>query len=178
MHTFDDVMRAFEKQTAYFIELIVSAYDLIDGAHAVHAPEPFVSALLDDCIERGLTRQEGGVRYNFSGIFGVGLASAADAMAAVKKVVFEDHSASLEELLSALKDDFAGEGELLAQCAEAPKFGNNNDYVDLIARNMGIYSVKKSFSIRACARILHPGATFRFNTRLFRRIDRSYAGRT
>lgn len=137
MHTFDDVMRAFEKQTAYFIELIVSAYDLIDGAHAVHAPEPFVSALLDDCIERGLTRQEGGVRYNFSGIFGVGLASAADAMAAVKKVVFEDHSASLEELLSALKDDFAGEGELLAQCAEAPKFGNNNDYVDLIARNIG-----------------------------------------
>ena len=137
MHTFDDVMRAFEKQAAYFIELIVRAYDLIDGAHAVHAPEPFVSALLDDCIERGLTRQEGGVRYNFSGIFGVGLASAADAMAAVKKVVFEDHSASLEELLSALKDDFAGEGELLAQCAEAPKFGNNNDYVDLIARNIG-----------------------------------------
>ena len=100
---FGGLMRAFESQVAYFVELIVRSYDLIDGAHAVHAPEPFTSVLLDDCVETGLTRQEGGVRYNFSGIFGVGLASAADAMAAVRRVVFDDKSATPEELLSAIK---------------------------------------------------------------------------
>jgi len=132
--SFDELMKAFDAQVAYFVKLIVRAYDLIDGAHAVHAPEPFTSALLDDCIASGLTRQEGGVRYNFSGIFGVGLASASDAMAAVRKVIFDDKSAKAEELLGALKDDFAGADELRKLCCGAPKFGNDDDYVDLIAR--------------------------------------------
>lgn len=131
---FGGLMRAFESQVAYFVELIVRSYDLIDGAHAVHAPEPFTSALLDDCVETGLTRQEGGVRYNFSGIFGVGLASSADAMAAVRRVVFDDKSATPEELLSAIKNDFAGAAKLKKLCEEAPKFGNDDDYADLIAR--------------------------------------------
>ncbi|MGN0883521.1 glycyl radical protein [Cloacibacillus porcorum] len=132
---FEELMVAFESQVAYFVELIVRAYDLIDGAHAAHAPEPFTSALLDDCIETGLTRQEGGVRYNFSGIFGVGLASAADAMAAVRKVIFDDGSASPEALLNALRDDFASAPELKKLCEAAPKFGNDDDYADLLARD-------------------------------------------
>jgi pyruvate formate-lyase/glycerol dehydratase family glycyl radical enzyme len=134
--SFDEVMRAFELQVAHFVELIVRAYDLIDGAHAVHAPEPFTSALLDDCIETGLTRQEGGVRYNFSGIFGVGLASTADAAAAVKKVVFDDKSVEPEELLSALKNNFDGAESVKELCEAAPKFGNDDDYTDLIARQI------------------------------------------
>lgn len=134
-HSFDELMRAFEGQVAYFVELIVRAYDLIDGAHAVHAPEPFTSALLDDCIETGVTRQAGGVRYNFSGIFGVGLASCADAMAAVRRTIFDDGSLKADELLSAVKDNFAGAERLRALCEAAPKFGNDDDYVDLIARD-------------------------------------------
>lgn len=133
---FERLMLAFKEQVAHFVRLIVDAYDMIDGAHAVYAPEPFTSALLDDCIETGLTRQEGGVRYNFSGIFGVGLASAADAMAAVKKVIFDEKSAMPDELLAALKNDFAGAGLLKERCAAAPKFGNDDDYVDLIAREV------------------------------------------
>lgn len=132
--SFDELMKAFDSQVAYFVSLIVRAYDLIDGAHAVHAPEPFTSALLDDCIETGLTRQEGGVRYNFSGIFGVGLASAADAMAAVRKLLFDDRSAAPEALLAALKNNFAGAEALKELCAAAPKFGNDDDYADLLAR--------------------------------------------
>ena len=133
---FTELQAAFDKQVAYFTELIVRAYDLIDGAHAAHAPEPFTSAMLDDCISTGVTRQAGGVRYNFSGIFGVGLGSAADAMAAVKKTVFDDKSVSPAEMLSALRDDFKNEGEVLRACEKAPKYGNDDDYADLIARDI------------------------------------------
>ena len=133
---FDDVMAAFETQVAHFIELIVRAYDNIDRAHAIYAPEPFTSALLDDCIEKGKSRQEGGVKYNFSGIFGVALASVADSLAAIKKVIFDDKSVSPEDLLLALKSDFTGADDIRELCCAAPKFGNDDDYVDLIARDV------------------------------------------
>lgn len=131
---FSDLTKAYEAQVAHFTKLIVDAYDLIDGAHAIHAPEPFMSCLLDDCIQRGITRQEGGTRYNFSGIFGVGLASVSDALASVKKLCFDEKSVTPSELLEALKDNFQGHDELRRRCQKAPKFGNDDDAVDLIAR--------------------------------------------
>jgi len=131
---FEDLKEAYKKQTAYFVKLIVDSYDLIDGAHAVYAPEPFISALLDDCLERGISRQAGGVRYNFSGIFGVALASLADSMAAVKKLCFETKSVKPNDLLDALRNNFNGAEDIRKLCVSAPKFGNDDDCVDLIAR--------------------------------------------
>lgn len=133
---FDDLMKAYEKQLAHFVGLIVEAYDLIDGAHAIYAPEPFISSLLDDCIERGLSRQAGGTRYNFSGIFGVGLASAADSMAALRKLCYDSEKVALDDMIDALKNDFQGAEEIRILCFKAPKFGNDDDYVDLIARDL------------------------------------------
>jgi len=133
---FDDLARAFEKQMSYFIGLIVKAYDLIDNAHALYAPEPFMSSMLDDCIERGLSRQAGGVRYNFSGIFGVGLASAADSMAAVRMLCFDRRLVSVETMLAALASNFDGYEEVRLLCERAPKFGNDDDYADLLARDI------------------------------------------
>lgn len=131
---FESLMSAFEKQVSYFVSLIVRSYDLIEGAHVAHAPEPFTSALLDDCIATGLTRQEGGVKYNFSGIFGVGLASVSDAMSAVKKLVFDEKMIDKNSLLDALKNNFCNAENIREMCLSAPKFGNDDDYVDLIAR--------------------------------------------
>ncbi|HON33793.1 MAG: glycyl radical protein [Thermovirgaceae bacterium] len=133
--SFDELFSAYKAQVAHFTKLIVDAYDLVDGAHAVHTPEPFMSSLLDDCIERGMSRQEGGVRYNFSGIFGVGLASVADSMAAVRRLCFDERSVPPSKMLEALKNNFQGEETLLDACEKAPKFGNDDDYVDLIARD-------------------------------------------
>ncbi|MDL2263919.1 glycyl radical protein [Synergistaceae bacterium OttesenSCG-928-I11] len=134
--SFDELLAAYEKQMSHFIGLIVEAYDLVDGAHAIYAPEPFMSSLLDDCIERGLTRQQGGTRYNFSGIFGVGLASVADAMAAVRKLCFDTKSVKPQEMLNALEKNFEGCEDLKIACEKAPKFGNDDDYVDLLAREV------------------------------------------
>jgi len=132
--TFDEVMKAYETQIEYFVRLIVKAYDLIDGAHAVYAPEPFTSCFIEDCVQTGVTRQEGGARYNSSGIFGVGLASAADSLAAIRKLCFDNRSIRPTELIMALEKNFENSHEIWSLCKEAPKFGNDNDYVDLLAR--------------------------------------------
>ncbi len=132
---FEDLMAAYEKQIAHFVKLIVDSYNLIDGAHAVHAPEPFTSAMLDNCIEKGISRQAGGVKYNFSGIFGVGLASVSDAIAAVRYLYFDKKSVTQAALLDALKNNFDGAEDLRVLCERAPKFGNDDDYVDFIARD-------------------------------------------
>jgi formate C-acetyltransferase len=150
--TFNDLMIAYKKQVKYFINTIVEAYNIIDSTHASLLPEPFLSSLLDDCNLLGQSRQEGGARYNFSGIFGVGLAIVADSLAAVKKFIFDEKLIQMNDLISSLKNNFKDQ-EKLRQILinKAPKYGNNNDYVDLIAKECANYfcgEVQKNRCIR------------------------------
>ena len=74
--------------------------------------------------------------YNF-GIHGTGIATASDSLAAIKKYVFEENSVSKEELLTAISENFENSPALLHQLRyEAPKMGQNDDFVDLIATNL------------------------------------------
>jgi formate C-acetyltransferase len=144
---FEELFHAYKAQVTFFIETIVKAYDMVDAVHAAIVPEPFMSALLDDCIATGKTRQEGGTRYNFSGIFGVGLSVAADSLAAVKNFVFEERSVTARELLDNLAKDFEGRDDLrVTLLKKAPKYGNNDDYVDELARECADVYVKAVIS--------------------------------
>lgn len=96
-------------------------------------PAPFQSLLMDGCIENGRDISEGS-RYNNYGIHGTGISTATDALAAVKKYVFEEKSVTREELLSALNNNFSGHESLQAMLRyDAPKMGNDDPYADSIA---------------------------------------------
>ena len=135
--TFGQLLSAYHRQVSAAVEAIVAAYDIVDAVHAVAAPEPFLSSLLDDCISTGTTRQLGGARYNFSGIFGVGLSCAADGLAALKTLVLDGGRIDGGDLLEGLQTNFAGQ-ELTRQMLlkKAPKFGNDDDAVDQLAREI------------------------------------------
>ena len=94
---------------------------------------PYLSVFVDDCIERGLDVSQGGAIYNNYGAHGVGISSAADAIAAVKKTVFEDKKCGKRELVEALKANFKGYADLRNYLLSCPKMGNNDDYVDIYA---------------------------------------------
>ena len=94
---------------------------------------PYLSVFVDDCIERGLDVSEGGAVYNNYGAHGVGISSAADAIAAVKKAVFDDKKCGRAELVEAVKANFEGYAELRNYLLSCPKMGNNDDYVDRFA---------------------------------------------
>ena len=93
-------------------------------------PTPYLSVFIDDCIERGLDVSEGGGIYNNYGAHGVGISTAADIIAAVKKAVFDDKFCTKKELITAINDNFEGHNVLRNYLLSCPKMGNNDDYVD------------------------------------------------
>jgi formate C-acetyltransferase len=98
-------------------------------------PDPFLSALTRDCIGRACDINDGGAEYpRMHGIAIMGLATVSDALAAVKRLVFEERRFSYAELTDALDADFHGY-EMLRQALlhAAPKYGNDDDDVDAIA---------------------------------------------
>ena len=185
MSTFEEFYDAYKKQMEYNISLLVNADNAIDVAHAVRCPLPFLSCMVDDCIKRGKTVQEGGAVYNFTGPQGFGIANMADSLYAIKKLVFDEKKVTLAEYKRALAMNYgqgfdavsAGEivteilremsrngmsvdedqvagmiaavmntevspeekkryEELRAMIDEVPKFGNDNEEVDMFARDV------------------------------------------
>ena len=102
MTTFEEFYDAYKKQMEYCISLLVNADNAIDVAHAERVPLPFESCMVDDCISRGLSVQEGGAIYNFTGPQGFGIANMADSLYAIRKLVYEDKKVSMEEYKEAL----------------------------------------------------------------------------
>ena len=102
MTTFEEFFDAYNKQMEYCISLMVNADNAIDVAHAERVPLPYESCMVDDCLSRGLSVQEGGAVYNFTGPQGFGIANMADSLYAIRKLVYEDKKVSMEEYKQAL----------------------------------------------------------------------------
>jgi formate C-acetyltransferase len=100
--TFEKFYDAYKAQMNYAIELLVNADNAIDCAHAERCPLPFLSGMVQDCIKRGKSVQEGGAIYNFTGPQGFGIANMADSLYAIKTLVFEEKKFTLKELKEAL----------------------------------------------------------------------------
>ncbi|MFC1990581.1 glycyl radical protein [Chloroflexota bacterium] len=137
--TFDEFMNAFKEQLAQQIleAHIASSYQ--EMVQAEHFPLLLQSVLTDDCINKGLAANAGGARINVGpGMsFTGGWGTVADSLAAIKKLVYEDKKISMEELIQAIDADFEGYESIQRMLInDAPKFGNDIDYVDDIAREI------------------------------------------
>lgn len=109
MKTFEEFYNAYKKQMKYCIELLVNADNSIDVAHMERCPLPYLSSMIDDCIKRGKSVQEGGAIYNFTGPQGFGVANMADSLYAIKKLVFDEKKVTLKEYKEALINNY-GQG--------------------------------------------------------------------
>jgi formate C-acetyltransferase len=134
---FEQLLAAYKKQIAYAVKQMVVAENIIESAHRELAPLPWLSVLVEDCIEQGKEVLAGGARYNFTGPQGVGLATIADSLAAIKKLVFEERKTTLEELKKILSSNFKDNERYRQMLINlAPKYGNDDDYVDILAREV------------------------------------------
>ncbi len=106
MKSFEEFYNAYKTQQTYMIKLMVNACNAVDLAHASRCPLPFESSMVDDCIGRGKSLQEGGAIYNFTGPQGFGIANNTDGLVAVKKLVFEDKTVSMSELRDAISANY------------------------------------------------------------------------
>jgi pyruvate formate-lyase/glycerol dehydratase family glycyl radical enzyme len=132
-----DLIDAFEQQVRFYVREMVTAINIIERTHAQYYPLPYFSLVIDDCIERGLDVTAGGARYNYTGPQAVGLGDVADSLAAVKQFVFEDQQLTMDDLIDALDRNFEGMDTLRQKLiTQSPKWGNDDDYVDDLAREV------------------------------------------
>lgn len=141
--TFDEFLNAYKTQMRYFIRLMVNADNAIDVAHAERCPLPFQSSMVDDCISRGKSMQEGGAVYNFTGPQGFGIANVTDSLWAIKVLVYDTKQVSINDYKDALIHNFGkGMTKKAAQAATAEVIASlkaqgktvNEDQVAQIAR--------------------------------------------
>jgi pyruvate formate-lyase/glycerol dehydratase family glycyl radical enzyme len=137
--TFDQFMDAFKKQAAQQIRDAHIAGSYMESICGEYFPQLLQSLLTDDCIQRGLPNNAGGARINVGpGIaFTGGWATVGDSLAAIKKLVYEEKRISMAELVKALDANFEGYENIQQMLLnDAPKFGNDDDYVDMLVKEV------------------------------------------
>ena len=137
-NSFEDVLKSWQQQIRYYTRKTVEIDTAVDTALEQNVPDILCSAFVDSCISRGKTIKEGGSKYDFISGLQVGIANLGNSLAAIKKLVFEDEKLTKDQLLNAIENNFEGQdGEKIRQLLLnfAPKYGNDDDYVDLLLRD-------------------------------------------
>ncbi|GHU17428.1 glycyl radical enzyme [Spirochaetia bacterium] len=149
LKTFDDLMFAWKMQLDCIMQKTMEHVNrelMREGSHGPLSSNSILSVLTQGCVKNLTDIAHRGAKYDMWHLMGEAVSNAADAAAAIKKFVFDEKTLTLPRLVEVLKSNWAGEeGQLLYQrfANDAPKFGNNDDYVDMIARDMIDYFVER-----------------------------------
>ncbi len=159
LNTFEQLLSAYEKQLQYFIDIKIAGNQIIEQLYAQDMPAPFLSLIIDDCIKNAKDYNAGGARYNTNYIQGVGIGSVTDSLASIRKHVYLDKKYSWEEMLAALKNDFAGQETMRRYIIHrTPHYGNDDDFADRIMQD-----VFKMFHRLIDGRLTMRGGTYHIN---------------
>lgn len=137
--TWDSLLRQIRDKIRHYIKLMVEGSNICDIGHRDRAPVPLLSSFISDCMAKGKDITEGGARYNFSGVQGIGIANLSDSLHALKGMVFDQQRLSFDELLAVLKANFAtadGKNIRARLINRFEKYGNDIDEVDNISADL------------------------------------------
>lgn len=137
LETWDEFYGAFKKQLLWQWEKVILNRIRFYGASYKIAPDPMISAMIDGCVESGVDLTAGGAQYTIFSPLLSGFADCVDSLSAIRKLVYEEKKVTMARLVKAIRNDFADE-EALRQMLinRAPKWGNDNTYVDDIANQI------------------------------------------
>lgn len=145
--SYEEFEKAYLEQLDQCMGKSLESASKADEIRAKYEPTPYLSSLIEGCAEKGKDARNGGPIYNFITVEGVGLATAADSLAAVKKFVYDDKKITMGELIEAIKDNFERKENLRRMLStKAPKYGNDDDYVDDIARKISRHWTEEVFT--------------------------------
>jgi formate C-acetyltransferase len=133
--TFEEFYAAFEKQIKFIVKKIFELYDKSDTVRATFHPTPYLSLLVKGCIEKALDITQGGAELRFVTVEGVTFASTVDSLLAIKYLVYDKKVCTMQELITALKDNWVGHEKLQAIAKnKAAKYGRDDEEADELAR--------------------------------------------
>lgn len=141
--SYEEVELAVLRQFSFMVKHGVISLLTAQKIHKEQAPRPFLSACNEYCLKNGKDLVDGGAKYNIGPVFtGVGLSVTANSLAVIKKLVFEDNVATMSDIIDALNHNWEGYETLRAKAQAVPKYGNDDDYVDNIAKKLADYFYK------------------------------------
>lgn len=126
----DECKRVFTRHLEY--------HDRLSAYVEVSRPGYLISSMIDDCITKGRNMHGGGARYHDYGSSLIGIPNAADSLYAIKVAVFDEKICTAEELIEALKADFAGYEILREKLLAIPKYGQENPDVDALMSRLSV----------------------------------------
>jgi formate C-acetyltransferase len=131
INSYSRLLDAFERQVRHFTDIKIKGSNVIESIFMKHIPTPFLSLIIDDCVDNGLDYICGGARYNTNYLQGVGMGTVTDSLTALKKHVFDDTFISLANFVKTLDNNFEGNEELRYRLLyKTPKYGNDDEYAD------------------------------------------------
>ncbi len=134
---FEDFYKAFEKQLHYVVDTKIRTDNYIQRMFARHAPAPYLSVLIHDCIENGRDYYDGGPRYNTDYIQCCGIGTVTDSLSVLKKHVFGEKALQLADLLRAIRENWEGWEEMRQFVwNRTPFFGNDDEEADSIMQKV------------------------------------------
>ncbi|MBI2890424.1 MAG: hypothetical protein HYY13_06520 [Nitrospirae bacterium] len=133
--TYEQFLDAYLQQIRFAVEQIAKVYAVCEPIYQERMPRPFDSLLMKHAIARGrdATHKTEGA---YSEILTMGPVNAADCLAVIKKLVFEEKTVSMDEMVQACSSNFEGREPLRQRCLKVAKFGNDDDYVDTLLAEM------------------------------------------
>ncbi|MCG2796747.1 MAG: hypothetical protein L6427_12975 [Actinomycetia bacterium] len=135
--TFADFLSAFRRQLRHNVEVLIRAVEGKDRAYEEFLPAPYISALMDGCIDDATDMTKGGAAYDFTSIIGRGLGTCADSLLAIKEFVYDRRELSLSELVDACLSNFKSREDLRQRLINsAPKYGGGDTGADEMARTL------------------------------------------
>jgi pyruvate formate-lyase/glycerol dehydratase family glycyl radical enzyme len=127
----EELMKAFEKQLNYFVNIKIEGSNIIEKIFGAHIPTPFLSLIIDDCVTHGTDYINGGARYNTNYIQGVGMGTVTDSLTAINQHIFTEKTCTIPQLITALENNFKGSDDLHFRLVyKTPKYGNDDDLAD------------------------------------------------
>jgi len=149
--SFEDFYNAFAEQIKFIIDQNTQFNNMAAEAYSYLRPTPFLSAVIQGTVEKGMDVTKGGAIYNTSGTFNIGLSDVTDSLMVIKKLVFEEKKITMKELKRAVDSNFENDPAIHAMVMKrVPRFGSGSDEAVEMANRVaslihGNYKSHKSF---------------------------------
>lgn len=145
--TFEDFIAALKRQIQFQTDALVSwSQGELLKRFTEGDPKLYRTFFTGDCVKNRKSFEAGGARYNWAVVSYQGIANMIDGAAAIRKTVFEDKSVTANELVQAMRADFKGFEKVRRKLLAAPKYGNDDNYVDDIGTDLINYAWKELYS--------------------------------
>lgn len=163
----DEFFQAVKEQTEYAVYVNCIYNNLMDWAYVKSQPVPVLNLLHPGPRQSGIDYQGGGCKHNWTGGIGVGVGTAADALAAIEWLIYDKKEITMKQLIEALDHNWEGCEEIRQKCHEAPKYGKDDDYADKWAVRMSEVWMDAYEKHRTFHRGIFVGGLFSTSTYVF-----------